>query len=186
MTWNYRVIETCDPETTESMFAVHEVYYDDEGNVEAWTENPVSCLGDCPDELRADIHFHHRAFLMPVLMEKMVNNETTLVETAPIIRPNAGHYYEFWDRVCIASDFLYQTLGSYPLLRAEKKLKQLYIEVDQAIGALYSEAAEMGFDKIDRSGIFSPIVVKEGQGSEQETRAQKSQKPPANVRYRQD
>ncbi|HCZ48003.1 MAG TPA: hypothetical protein DCZ11_03240 [Gammaproteobacteria bacterium] len=38
MTWNYRIIEFVEPGTEESWFAIHEVYYDDAGRPESYSE----------------------------------------------------------------------------------------------------------------------------------------------------
>jgi hypothetical protein len=52
MTWNYRVINHrgADPYT-----AIHEVYYDKDGKVVGWTENPVRFVGDDKDDLISTI-----------------------------------------------------------------------------------------------------------------------------------
>ena len=45
--WNNRVIVQTYNEGTgydETVKAIHEVFYDDEGNVEMWTENPTSLM----------------------------------------------------------------------------------------------------------------------------------------------
>jgi len=53
MTWNYRVIkETVHGETT---YWVHEVYYNEAGEIESWTEAPVGANGETLAELREDL-----------------------------------------------------------------------------------------------------------------------------------
>jgi hypothetical protein len=53
MTWNYRAIkETCEGET---VYQVHECYYDDKGELEGWSENPIYPQGETLEELRADL-----------------------------------------------------------------------------------------------------------------------------------
>lgn len=43
MTWNYRMtVETCDD---EDVWALREVYYDDDGNVTSWSKDPVTPIG---------------------------------------------------------------------------------------------------------------------------------------------
>ena len=44
MTWNYRIIKNED-----GYLALHEVFYDDDGNPSSCTEKPVSFIAD-PDE----------------------------------------------------------------------------------------------------------------------------------------
>ena len=53
MTWNYRAIkETCEGET---IYQVHECYYDDKGELERWTKDPICAQGETLEELRADL-----------------------------------------------------------------------------------------------------------------------------------
>jgi hypothetical protein len=65
MSWNYRVIRY--PETEDSAFAIHEVYYDKEGRPTSWAENPIAPLGDNLLELRAEVEYMLEAFDKPVL-----------------------------------------------------------------------------------------------------------------------
>lgn len=52
MSWNYRVVET----KTDTQFGVmsrlgiHEVFYDEDGNVNGWTADPVD-VSWCPEDL---------------------------------------------------------------------------------------------------------------------------------------
>ncbi len=41
MTWNYRIIRH-----KEGHFALHEVYYDDDGNPDGWTQDPITFVVD--------------------------------------------------------------------------------------------------------------------------------------------
>ena len=68
-TWNYRVLRRIGGEgmTHYYMFAVHEVYYDDLGFVDGWTEMPDAPFGDTLDELRADYRMMAEALELPVL-----------------------------------------------------------------------------------------------------------------------
>ena len=59
--WNYRVI------ARDGECAIYEVYYDDEGNIEAFTENPVCPMGESLDELCQDLEYYQRALKQPVL-----------------------------------------------------------------------------------------------------------------------
>ena len=53
MTWNYRAIkETCEGET---VYRVHECYYDDKGELERLTKDPICAQGETLKELRADL-----------------------------------------------------------------------------------------------------------------------------------
>ena len=59
--WDYRVI------LKGAEFAIHEVYYDDQGAVEGCTVEPVGVAGDTLAELREDLAYYARALDRPVL-----------------------------------------------------------------------------------------------------------------------
>lgn len=69
MSWNYRITreKVTNLDGTEAdFFACREVYYDDDGNVTAWSEDPIDFAGDTPGEvieslLRAASCFPSRA-----------------------------------------------------------------------------------------------------------------------------
>jgi hypothetical protein len=69
--WNLRVMQVTSD--NELVYAIHEVYYDDDNVVTGWTENPVSPHGyfseedDINDEILDDIGRFVRATTMPVL-----------------------------------------------------------------------------------------------------------------------
>jgi len=57
MYWNYRIMQYPDGEC-----GIHEVYYDDDGNVESWTQNAVPVEGDdvlvILEMMRQDVEAH--------------------------------------------------------------------------------------------------------------------------------
>jgi hypothetical protein len=61
MTWNYRVIEN------EEMFQIHEVYYNEAGEITAISENPVAPAGESLEELAKDLEHYAEALKKPVL-----------------------------------------------------------------------------------------------------------------------
>jgi hypothetical protein len=65
MSWNYRVVRTTegDPES----FAIYEVFYDDQGQPEARTEQPSYPAGETLEELRHDLQHYLAALDHPVL-----------------------------------------------------------------------------------------------------------------------
>ena len=67
MTWNYRIVATVDGD--ETMYGIHEVYYDD-GKPVSYTTNPVPCVGDDLQELYRSFEQMRMAFGMPSLTEK--------------------------------------------------------------------------------------------------------------------
>lgn len=51
-TWNYRVMRHQHTHTdgeVETTYAIHEVYYDEEGKVKNWTKEPTGILSDSQD-----------------------------------------------------------------------------------------------------------------------------------------
>jgi len=65
MTWNYRVVKKT--YTGDTLFGIHEVYYDDDGKPEMVTVDPVGIVGDDMNELRREYVYYLRALLRPVL-----------------------------------------------------------------------------------------------------------------------
>lgn len=62
MSWNYRVIKhktnTGNPDLDKldpEWFGLHEVYYDKDGKIEGWTEEPVNLCATDLKELREDV-----------------------------------------------------------------------------------------------------------------------------------
>ncbi len=65
MSWNHRILRrTFEGET---FYAVHEVYYDENGNPNGCTDESVSPKGETMDELRSDILSFHDALTKPIL-----------------------------------------------------------------------------------------------------------------------
>jgi hypothetical protein len=44
--WNYRAIAQADAEFGEVHYGIHEVFYDDKGNIDGWTKSPVAAGSD--------------------------------------------------------------------------------------------------------------------------------------------
>jgi hypothetical protein len=60
--WDYRVIKRHQKESDTDTYQVHEVYYQEDGTIEGWTESPVQPLRETANELREDIRFFMKAF----------------------------------------------------------------------------------------------------------------------------
>lgn len=67
--WNYRVIKKLSS-SGEYEYGIHEVYYDKDGNVEAWSEN--SLVPACPskEDLLQDLERMKGAFEKEVLVDE--------------------------------------------------------------------------------------------------------------------
>ncbi len=72
MTWRYQIMRH-KYETPgingEYSFQIHEVYLDDNGEVDTWTEDGMEPFGESPEELRECYDMMKEAFDMPVLDE---------------------------------------------------------------------------------------------------------------------
>lgn len=81
--WNNRVmkrtythLEGTPDEFTEDYFAIHEVYYDDEGEVTTYTTEPTSPRGENIEELRQSLEWMMEATKKPVLnYDKIIDND---------------------------------------------------------------------------------------------------------------
>lgn len=145
--WNYRVIRKPHPDSQGASYEIHEVYYRDDGTVEAWTDSPVQPYGETPEELREDIRFLLQAFRQPVLELREVDGEWTLAQDEEECPINEGHYFELMDRASVAVDYVYQFLGSHPLLRKESRLRERYMRAEEALAELYQEAGRLMFNQ---------------------------------------
>ena len=61
MTWDYRVIED------KENFRIHEVYYNDAGEITAISEDSIAPEGETLEELKDDLKYHFAALKRPVL-----------------------------------------------------------------------------------------------------------------------
>lgn len=72
MTWNHRVIKFY-PEGQDPYYAIHEIYYDDEGIPWAFTKNPASVVWDNDETFespRFSLDSMRKALDLPILEEK--------------------------------------------------------------------------------------------------------------------
>ena len=82
MTWNYRVIKKIhkDEKYTEEYYEIHEVYYDEDGKMHAWSENPCSMFGTSLEELKSDGGYFMEALNKPTIEVKKKDNKEYLEE----------------------------------------------------------------------------------------------------------
>jgi hypothetical protein len=143
--WNHRVIHRYDEKHDVHTYRIHEVYYDDDGSIEGWTEKAMAPVGETPAQLREDIRHLMKAFQKPILTEQIEDGKETLVSDEDVTEFNQGHYAEFLDRAWVAIDYIYQFLGSHPLLRKEKRLRDIYRKAEDALSDLYQEAGKLEY-----------------------------------------
>lgn len=142
--WDYRVLRK-EHETGDVTFHIHEVHYGEDGAIELWSVDPVEPMGESVSELREDIRYFLRAFRRPVLQQKEESGKSVLQEAYENGEINDGHYFELMDRASVALDYCSEFVGSHPVVRKNKELKQLYDKAEAALYTLYQEAAGLEF-----------------------------------------
>lgn len=65
MCWNHRIMKRRD--RGEDFYAIYEVYYDESGKIDGWTEDSCSPEGDSLEELKESFRFFRQAFHAPIL-----------------------------------------------------------------------------------------------------------------------
>ncbi len=144
--WNHRVVHRYHEENDTHTYHIHEVYYDENGSIEGWTESAIEPFGETPSELREDIRHFIKAFQKPILIAKIKDGKEILVPDEEAPNLNQGHYSEFLDRSWVAIDYIYQFLGCHPLLRKEKRLQDIYFKAERALSDLYQEAGKLEYE----------------------------------------
>lgn len=92
MSWNYRIMRRPGPDGSAD-YAIHEVYYGQDGEVRNWTANGVGPGGETLDELSSDLAFILAALSRPVLDQ--ANGQ--VVEDVDILADLLGKAPEFAD-----------------------------------------------------------------------------------------
>lgn len=67
MSWNHRVVKRTYPNGDVS-FGIHEVFYDDNGNVTGCTEDPIGIVEDTKQDLYTTLNLLFDAFSKDVLI----------------------------------------------------------------------------------------------------------------------
>lgn len=68
MSWNHRILKRTYPGAfVETLYQVHEVYYDDSGKPTMCTENPISVTGETVEEIYETLNRMIKAAEKPVL-----------------------------------------------------------------------------------------------------------------------
>lgn len=72
MTWSYRIVKRQGQEGPEA-YAIYEVYYNEQGEIEAMTASPAFPAGETPEELRHDLMNMLADCDLPVLEEGKID-----------------------------------------------------------------------------------------------------------------
>lgn len=80
--WNYRVVRAYTPWVQDlgCYYHIHEVYYDDNGEPDSRSTDPMAPYGETPEELLADIKLMLEATMHPVM--EVVDNKLKEVDSA--------------------------------------------------------------------------------------------------------
>ena len=135
-TWNYRVLKKTCPDTDETTYQVHEVYYNDDGSIDCWNHTPVEPMGVSESNLRNDIRSFLGAFRLPVMEEHYINGKATLIDER-VKKPGEALQQDYVSKTSRASGYIYQILGNHMLLKQEPALRKAYDRVDQALADLH-------------------------------------------------
>jgi len=80
--WNTRVVRKCDKTSETTTFEIHEVHYDDNHQITAWTESAVGPFGETLAELKEDIKHFIEAIQKPILELEHHSDGERLVEVS--------------------------------------------------------------------------------------------------------
>lgn len=77
--WNYRVIRKKIERSDDYMYGIHEVWYDDNDQIDGWTDE-IAPYGESFLELKNNLNYMIKATQKPILEEKEIDGELKLVE----------------------------------------------------------------------------------------------------------
>ncbi len=80
MTWSYRIVKRQGQEGPEA-YAIYEVYYNEQGEIEAMTASPAFPAGETPEELRRDLLNMLADCDLPVLEEGKIEFKSGIRNT---------------------------------------------------------------------------------------------------------
>lgn len=72
MSWNYRVINK------NGIYGIKEVYYEDNNEIKAWSQDFMYPYGENIEELKRDFELFQRALSKPIMIEE--NDKLTEME----------------------------------------------------------------------------------------------------------
>ena len=135
--WNQRIIRTREGE--ETWFEIHEVYYDAQGQIESWTQEPVLPRGETKAELMNDIAHFVSALRHPVLLRSVEGGREMLVPDTSNQTVNEGHWPELMDRVFVVMSQCSDIILEHPILRDTPRLRAKAEAIIGTMADLYQE-----------------------------------------------
>ena len=135
--WNQRIIRTRKDE--ETWYEIDEVYYDAQGRIESWTQEPVLPGGESKAELMNDIAHFISAMRYPVLESSVHDGRETLVPDLSDQTVNEGHWPELLDRVFVVLSQFNDIILGHPILRDHTRLQAEAEGISEKMATLYQE-----------------------------------------------
>lgn len=85
MTWDYRVMRRViiTKSKRDVSFGIYEVFFDEKGKIENWTEDSVEPHGDTLEELKKDLKWMTQAFNKPILDYNKLSRQFKRRKTHP-------------------------------------------------------------------------------------------------------
>jgi hypothetical protein len=77
MSHNYRIVKTVNPETQESWYAIHTVYYNEDGIMDLVGTVGASTYGETKEELLEDVELYMQALKKPIVEYNTLTGELT-------------------------------------------------------------------------------------------------------------
>ena len=135
--WNQRIIRTV--KGGEEWYEIHEVYYDERGHIESWTQEPVLPGGESKAELMNDIAYFISAMRQPILEPSIQDGRETLVPVVSDQIVNEGHWTELLDRVFVVLSQFSDIILGHPILRDHPRLQAEADAISEKMATLYQE-----------------------------------------------
>lgn len=80
--WNHRVVKKYYPQDDYTEFSVREVFYNDDGSINGYTENPARVSGESMESLRQYLEWCLKSLDQPILIDgevKFVDHESNVL-----------------------------------------------------------------------------------------------------------
>ena len=79
-----------------------------------------------------------------MLEERPTDSGSTLLPDDSGNAINDGHYFELMDQASVAVDYIYQFIGSHPLIRKARTLRETYERAEEALAETPSTGGQAG------------------------------------------
>ncbi len=142
MSWNHRIV--AEKDGGETIYRIHEVFYDDGGSPTSWTEDPVIPVGDSVGVIRHEYDLMRIAFFRPALHIRS-EGERQLLRTDDFDNTPMDDYHrhEALDRTAIFADQFESHVASHPVIELEPDLKSQADEIIDRLAALYQAVGRL-------------------------------------------